>query len=61
MTRKLLAQRLGISEDGVKYRLNKLKSAGKIRQVGKTKAGRWDVIEGRIGTSITFKDGSEDE
>jgi ATP-dependent DNA helicase RecG len=34
LTRKLLAQRIGISEGGIKYHLNKLKAAGKIRHVG---------------------------
>jgi len=47
LTRKLLAQRLNISEDGVKYHLNKLRAAGRIRHVGPTKAGRWEVIDGR--------------
>ena len=49
LTRKLLAQRVGLSESGVKYHLNKLKSAGKIRHVGSTKAGRWEVTDGRFG------------
>jgi len=31
LTRKLLAQRLSISENGVKYHLNKLKAAGRIK------------------------------
>lgn len=61
LTRKLLAQRLDISEGGVKYHLKKLKAAGRIRHVGPTKAGRWDVIEGRPGTFNTIKDGSDDE
>lgn len=47
LTRKLLAQRLSISEDGVKYHLNKLKVVGRIRHVGPTKGGRWEVIEDR--------------
>lgn len=51
LTRKLLAQRLGISEDGVKYHLNKLKAVGRIRHVGPTKAGRWAVIDSPLGTS----------
>jgi ATP-dependent DNA helicase RecG len=49
LTRKLLAQRIGISEGGIKYHLNKLKAAGKIRHVGPTKAGRWEVADGRFG------------
>ena len=55
LTRKLLAQCLSISEDGVKYHLNKLKAAGKIRHVGSTKAGRWEVIEDH---GDTFDDGA---
>lgn len=43
LTRKLLAQRLDLTEDGVKYHLNKLKAAGKIRHVGPTKGGRWEA------------------
>ena len=49
LTRKLLAQKVGISENGVKYHLNKLRLAGKIRHVGPTKAGRWEVTDGRFG------------
>jgi ATP-dependent DNA helicase RecG len=44
-TRKILAQRLGLSADGVKYHLTKLRTAGRIRHVGSTKAGRWEVLE----------------
>jgi ATP-dependent DNA helicase RecG len=49
LTRKLLAQRVGLSESGVKYHLDKLKAAGKIRHVGPTKAGRWEVADGHFG------------
>ena len=45
LTGKLLAQRLGITEDGVKYHLNKLRAVGRIRHLGSTKGGRWEVIE----------------
>ncbi len=51
LTRKLLAQRLSISENGVKYHLKKFKAAGRIRHVGPTKAGRWEVIEDRSDAS----------
>ena len=57
LTRKLLAQRLGISEDGVKYHLNKLKAAGRIRRVGPTKGGRWEVVEHRLGESMDEDNG----
>lgn len=51
LTRKLLAQRINISEDGIKYHLNKLKAENRIRHVGPTKAGRWEVIEDRLDAS----------
>lgn len=44
-TRKRLAEQTGLTPDGVKYHLNKLKAAGRIRHVGPTKAGRWEVLE----------------
>jgi ATP-dependent DNA helicase RecG len=30
----------------VKYHLNKLKAAGRIRRVGPAKGGHWEVLEG---------------
>jgi ATP-dependent DNA helicase RecG len=33
----------GISEDGVKYQLNKLKRQGKIQRIGPDKGGYWKV------------------
>ncbi len=43
ITRRRLAEHLGITPDGVKYHLRKLRAAGIIRHVGATKAGRWEV------------------
>ncbi|MCG2752611.1 MAG: putative DNA binding domain-containing protein [Desulfobacteraceae bacterium] len=40
---KLLAQRLNMSQNGVKYHLSKLKAAGRISRLGPTKGGRWEV------------------
>lgn len=45
LTRKRLARQIGITENGVKYHLNKLKTAGKIRHVGPTKSGYWEIIK----------------
>lgn len=42
-TREALAKSLGITADGVKYHLSKLRAAGKIRHHGPTKAGHWEV------------------
>jgi len=45
LTRHLLAERLGITVDGVKYHLDRLRAGGTIRHVGATKAGRWEVLK----------------
>ena len=44
MTRRQMAEIIGISENGIKYHLDKLKSSGVIRHVGPTKAGHWEVL-----------------
>ena len=43
-TAKDLAQKVGITEKGVRYHLEQLKKQGKLRHVGPTKAGYWKVI-----------------
>ena len=45
VTRNELAEMLGLSPDNVKYRLNKLKAAGRIEHQGSTKAGEWVVLK----------------
>ncbi|MEY8194624.1 MAG: winged helix-turn-helix transcriptional regulator, partial [Cycloclasticus sp.] len=44
LTRKSLAERIGMTPDGVKYHLNKLKATGLIQHIGSTKAGFWKVL-----------------
>ncbi|APC16589.1 hypothetical protein BLL42_12935 [Pseudomonas frederiksbergensis] len=44
-TRRELAKQLGLSPDGVKYHLDKLRAAGVIRHVGPTKSGHWEVLK----------------
>ena len=44
-TGRELATQLGLSIDGIKYHLNKLRAAGVIRHVGPTKNGRWEVLK----------------
>ena len=34
-----------ITEDGVKYHLNRLKLEGRIRRIGPPKGGRWEVLD----------------
>ncbi len=45
ITRRELAERIGITSNGIKYHLDKLRSAGSIRHVGSTKVGRWEVLK----------------
>ncbi len=46
ITKKELAQHIGnITEDGIKYHLNKLKKQGKIKRIGPDKGGYWEIIE----------------
>ncbi|WP_420463855.1 ATP-binding protein [Candidatus Palauibacter sp.] len=44
LTRRALATRIGITADGVKYHLDKLRNAGRIRHVGATKKGHWEIL-----------------
>ncbi len=43
-TQKALAENIGISPDGIKYHLDNLRKSGRIRHVGPTKKGRWEVM-----------------
>lgn len=46
MSRRQLSLELGdITEDGVKYHLDKLKKQKMIRRVGPAKGGYWEVID----------------
>lgn len=44
LTRKQLAVRIGLTPDGVKYHLDRLTRNGRIRHVGPTKKGSWEVL-----------------
>jgi ATP-dependent DNA helicase RecG len=43
LTRRELAEQLGLTPDSVKHHLDQLRKAGRIRHVGPTKAGHWEV------------------
>lgn len=45
ITQKDLGKVLGLTRDGIKYHLSKMKQAGKIRHVGPMRGGRWEVLE----------------
>lgn len=48
ITRNELAEKIsGITSDGIKYHLEKLKSEGVIKHTGPTKAGKWIIINDR--------------
>ena len=40
-----LGLELGLSKQGVRYHLDKLKASGLIRYVGSSKAGYWEILE----------------
>ncbi|MBC2700681.1 MAG: winged helix-turn-helix transcriptional regulator [ANME-2 cluster archaeon] len=45
-SRKELSELIeGITEDGIKYNLKKLKNEGKIKRIGPDKGGHWEVLE----------------
>jgi len=44
ITQKGLSDKTGLTVDGVKYHLKKLKGAGVIQRSGSTKAGRWEAL-----------------
>ena len=45
ITRKAIAEIIGMTPDGVKYHLSKLKSEGIIKHTGPTKAGKWKILK----------------
>ena len=46
LTRRELAEKIAdITEDGVKYHLDKLKEEGRIKRVGGRKTGHWEVLD----------------
>jgi len=47
ITQKKMASRVGLTPDGVKFHINKLKEKGIIRREGPTKKGRWVIIKQR--------------
>jgi len=45
ITRKELAEKIGITLNGIKYHLDKLRKKGVIRHIGATKKGCWELVE----------------
>ncbi len=44
LTRKQIAKQIGISENGVKYQLNKMKNDGVIERKGSDRSGYWEIL-----------------
>ena len=44
ITKEELAEKCGVTSDGIKWQLKKLKSQGIIRRVGPDKGGHWEII-----------------
>jgi len=64
ITRKEMAREIGISEDGIKYNLNKLKEKGIIIRKGTLRSGYWEIrkikesnIKSSEGLGETHDDG----
>ena len=48
ISRKELAEKIdNITEDGIKYHLNKLKKQGVLKRIGPDKGGYWKIIENK--------------
>lgn len=45
VTRKEMAEKIGISDDGIKYNLNKLKQMNILTRVGSDRSGTWKISE----------------
>lgn len=45
ITKKRLAEKLGLSIEGIRYHTNILKKTGKLRFIGSSKKGYWEIIE----------------
>ncbi|MDR2685671.1 MAG: winged helix-turn-helix transcriptional regulator [Rickettsiales bacterium] len=44
ISRKELADIVGLSSDGIKWNLDKLKKDGKVRRIGPDRGGHWKVL-----------------
>lgn len=45
MTQKQLAERVGLTLDGIKYHMRRLKASGAIVRVGSPRTGHWEVMD----------------
>ena len=45
ITQKELATIIGITEDGVKYHITRLRKQGLLKRIGPDKGGYWEVLK----------------
>jgi ATP-dependent DNA helicase RecG len=45
ISREELAELCGLTSDGIKYNIRKLREKGIIKRVGPDKGGHWEVVE----------------
>ena len=45
ITRTGMAKKFKISSTRIKHHLDKLRQSGKIRHIGSTKAGYWEILD----------------
>ena len=45
ITRRELAEITGLTPDGIKWQLDKLKKEGTIKRIGPDKGGHWEVVK----------------
>ena len=55
--REIAGALAGVTEGSARYRLDKLKEAGRLRRVGPDRGGRWEVIEDPDADASEHKDG----
>ena len=46
ITMNELAEQIGITPKGIEWQIRRLREAGRLRRVGPTKDGRWEIIGG---------------
>ena len=47
ISREELAEVCGVTTDGIKYNIRKLRESGIIKRIGPDKGGHWEVVEWR--------------
>ena len=45
ISREELAEKFGLTSDGIKYNIRKMREKGLIKRIGGDKGGHWEVIE----------------